>query len=49
MKAIFRDKLGCFTVLGVESMEYLSGVWHVAFLDGVEEEYHETELLEVSL
>lgn len=49
MKAIFRDKLGCFAVSGVKSMEYLSGVWYVTFLDGTEEEYHETELLEVSL
>lgn len=49
MTAIFRDKLGCFTVSGVQSMKYLSGVWYVTFLDGAEEEYHETELLEVSL
>ena len=49
MKAIFRDKLGCFTVLDVKSMEYLSGVWYITFLDGGEEEYHETELLGVSL
>ena len=49
MKAIFRDELGCFTILDVKSMEYLSGVWYVTFLDGGEEEYHETELLEVSL
>lgn len=49
MTAIFRDKLGCFTVSKVQFMKYLSGVWYVAFLDGAEEEYHETELLEVSL
>ena len=49
MAAIFRDKLGCFTVSGVQSMKYLSGVWYATFLDGAEEEYHETELLEVSL
>ena len=49
MAAIFRDKLGCFTVSRVKSMKYLSGVWYVAFLNGAEEEYHETELLEVSL
>ena len=49
MTAIFRDKLGCFTVSRVESMKYLSEVWYITFLDGAEEEYHETELLEVSL
>lgn len=49
MTAIFRDKLGCFTVSRVESMKYLSKVWYVTFLDGAEEEYHGTELLEVSL
>ena len=48
MKTIFRDELGFFTVSEVESMEYLSGVWHVVFLDRAEE-YHETELIEVSL
>lgn len=49
MTAIFRDKLGCFTVSKVESIKRLSGVWYVTFLDGTQEEYHETELLGVSL
>ena len=49
MTAIFRDKLGSFTVSRIESMKYLSGVWYITFLDGAEEEYHETELLGVSL
>lgn len=49
MIAIFRDELGCFTVSGVESIKYILGVWYITFLDGAEEEYHETELLEVSL
>ena len=49
MKAIFRDKLGCFTVSEVQFIKYLLGVWYVTFLDETEEEYHDTELLEVSL
>ena len=49
MTAIFRDKLGQFEIEEIKSMSYLSGVWYVTFLYGVEKEYHETELLEVSL
>lgn len=49
MTAVFRDELGQFEIEEIKSMSYLSGVWYVTFLDGVEEEYHETELLEVSL
>ena len=49
MIAIFRDELGQFEIEEIKSMSYLLGVWYVTFLDGSEEEYHETELLEVSL
>ena len=49
MTAVFRDKLGQFEIDEIKSMSYLSGVWYVTFLDGSEEEYHETELLGVSL
>ena len=49
MTAIFRDELGQFEIDEIKSMSYLLGVWYVTFLDGTEEEYHETELLEVSL
>lgn len=49
MTAVFRDKLGQFEIDEIKSMSYLLGVWYVTFLDGSEEEYHETELLGVSL
>ena len=49
MTAIFRDELGQFEIDEIKSMSYLFGVWYVTFLDGTEEEYHATELLEVSL
>lgn len=49
MTAIFRDELGQFEIEEIKTMSYLLGVWYVTFLDGGEEEYHESELLEVSL
>lgn len=49
MTAIFRDELGQFEIEEIKSMSYLLGVWYITFLDGTEEECHETELLEVSL